>query len=110
MGTQSEYLWMDGELVEFEKATVHFLNRTLHYGVGVFEGIRCYNTENGPAVFRLKEHVERLFDSAHVLGFRELPYTEEQVMRRDQRNHRRQWLRRMLHPPAVSLSMPNRWD
>ena len=64
-------IWMDGKLVEFEKATVHFLNRTLHYGVGVFEGIRCYNTESGPAVFRLKEHVERLFDSAHVLGLRE---------------------------------------
>lgn len=79
MGTRSDYLWMDGKLVEFEKATVHFLNRTLHYGVGVFEGIRSYNTENGPAVFRLKEHVERLFDSAHVLGLMKLPYTEEQV-------------------------------
>jgi branched-chain amino acid aminotransferase len=79
MSTQSQYIWMDGKLVEFEKATVHFLNRTLHYGVGVFEGIRSYSTENGPAVFRLKEHVERLFDSARVLGFRDLPFNEEQV-------------------------------
>ena len=79
MSTQSQYIWMDGKLVEFEKATVHFLNRTLHYGIGVFEGIRCYNTSNGPAVFRLKEHVERLFDSARVLGFRTLPFTEAQV-------------------------------
>ena len=63
---------------------MHFLNRTLHYGVGVFEGIRCYNTERGPAVFRLKEHVERLFDSARVLGLRDLPYTEEQVCAADQ--------------------------
>ncbi len=75
MGTRSDYLWMDGKLVEFEKATVHFLNRTLHYGVGVFEGIRCYNTEHGPAVFRLKEHVERLFDSAHVLGLMQPAHT-----------------------------------
>jgi branched-chain amino acid aminotransferase len=79
MSTQSQYIWMNGELVEFEKATVHFLSRTLHYGVGVFEGIRCYSTTNGPAVFRLKEHVERLFDSAKVLGFRDLPFTEEQT-------------------------------
>src|SRR6266545_2346351 len=79
MSTRSQYVWMDGKLVEFEKATVHFLNRTLHYGIGVFEGIRCYSTANGPAVFRLKEHVERLFDSARVLGFRDLPFTEDQV-------------------------------
>ena len=79
MGTESKYVWMDGELVEFEKATIHFLNRTLHYGVVVFEGIRCYKTDNGPAVFRLTEHVERLFDSARVLGFRELAFNEQQV-------------------------------
>jgi branched-chain amino acid aminotransferase len=79
MGSESKYIWMDGKLVEFEKATVHFLNRTLHYGIGVFEGIRSYNTASGPAVFRLKEHVERLFDSARVLGFRSLPFDEQQV-------------------------------
>jgi branched-chain amino acid aminotransferase len=79
MSPQSQYSWMDGKLVEFEKATVHFLNRTLHYGVGVFEGIRCYSTPDGPAVFRLKEHVERLFDSAKVLGFHDLPFDEEQT-------------------------------
>jgi len=66
-------------MVEYEKATVHFLNRTLHYGVGVFEGIRCYSTPDGPAVFRLVEHVERLFDSAHVLGLRDLPYSEAEI-------------------------------
>lgn len=79
MGIESKYIWMDGKMVEFEKATVHFLNRTLHYGVGVFEGIRCYSTPEGPAVFRLVEHVERLFDSAHVLGLRDLPWTEAEV-------------------------------
>ncbi|NMC80464.1 MAG: branched-chain amino acid transaminase [Chloroflexi bacterium] len=79
MGLQSKYIWMNGKMVEFDKATVHFLTPTLHYGAGVFEGIRCYNTENGPAVFRLKEHVKRLFDSAYIFGCRELPYTETQV-------------------------------
>ncbi len=79
MGTSSKYVWMDGELVEFEKATVHFLTPALHYGAAVFEGIRAYPTEKGPAVFRLKEHAERLVDSAHVFGFRELPWSAEQV-------------------------------
>jgi branched-chain amino acid aminotransferase len=80
MGTQSKYVWMNGELVEFDKATVHFLTPALHYGVGVFEGIRCYSTERGPAVFRLREHIERLVDSAKVMGFRELPYTAGQLI------------------------------
>ncbi len=79
MGMESKYIWMNGELVEFEKATLHFLTPALHYGVGVFEGIRCYATERGPAVFRLKEHAERLIDSARVLGFRELPYTAAEL-------------------------------
>ena len=79
MSTESQYVWMDGELVAFDQATVPFLNRTLHYGLGVFEGIRCYSTDNGPAVFRLKEHVERLVDSAHVLGIRDLPYTSDEI-------------------------------
>jgi branched-chain amino acid aminotransferase len=79
MGMESKYIWMNGELVEFEKATVHFLTPALHYGVGVFEGIRCYATEHGPAVFRLKEHAERLVNSAKVLGFRTLPYTAAEL-------------------------------
>jgi branched-chain amino acid aminotransferase len=79
MSTESKYVWMDGELVESEKATVHFLTPALHYGAAVFEGIRAYSTDKGPAVFRLKEHAERLVDSAHVFGFRDLPWTAEQV-------------------------------
>ncbi len=90
MGLQSKYIWMNGKMVEFDKATVHFLTPTLHYGAGVFEGIRCYNTENGPAVFRLKEHVERLFDSAYIFGCRELPYTEAQVAEAIKTDRRRQ--------------------
>lgn len=79
MGMQSKYVWMNGELVDFESATVHFLTPALHYGVGVFEGIRCYSTNSGPAVFRLHEHVERLLGSASVLGFRDLPYSSQEV-------------------------------
>ena len=79
MRIESKYVWMDGKLVEFEKATVHFLNPSLHYGVGVFEGIRCYDTKDGPAVFRLKDHIDRLVDSIEILGLRELPYTAAQL-------------------------------
>src|SRR5512147_2711383 len=79
MSMESKYVWMNGELVEFAKATLHFLTPALHYGVGVFEGIRCYTTDQGPAVFRLKEHVERLVNSAKVLGFLSLPYTAEEL-------------------------------
>ena len=79
MGMESKYIWMDGKLVEFANATVHFLNVGLHYGLAVFEGIRCYSTDKGPAVFRLQEHAERLIDSAHVLGMRDLPWSADDV-------------------------------
>lgn len=79
MGMESKYIWMNGELVEYDKATVHFLTPALHYGIGVFEGIRCYATESGPAIFRLKEHSERLVHSARILGFRALPSTAEEI-------------------------------
>lgn len=79
MGMESKFIWMNGEMVPFEKATLHFLTPALHYGAAVFEGIRAYNTDKGPAVFRLNEHTERLFDSACVLGFREFPWTVDQV-------------------------------
>jgi branched-chain amino acid aminotransferase len=75
----AQYIWMNGELVEAQKATVPFLIPALHYGAAVFEGIRAYATDKGPAVFRLKEHVERLVDSARILGFRELPWTEQDI-------------------------------
>jgi branched-chain amino acid aminotransferase len=70
---------MDGNLVDFEHATVHFLTPALHYGAAVFEGIRSYATDDGPAVFRLREHTERLFQSARIFGFRQLPYSPEAV-------------------------------
>ncbi|MCC6146785.1 MAG: branched-chain amino acid transaminase [Anaerolineaceae bacterium] len=75
MGTESKVIWMDGKLVAYQDATVHFLNAALHYGLGVFEGIRFYSTDRGAAVFRLREHMERLVNSAKVLGFRNLAFT-----------------------------------
>jgi branched-chain amino acid aminotransferase len=74
MGIESKFIWMDGELVPFEKATVHFLTPALHYGAGVFEGIRAYATKRGSAIFRAQEHAQRLVDSARVLGFEDLPW------------------------------------
>jgi branched-chain amino acid aminotransferase len=70
---------MDGELVDWDKAQVHVLTHTLHYGNGVFEGIRCYETARGPAVFRLTPHIERLMDSAKIL-FIEIPFTVEELV------------------------------
>jgi branched-chain amino acid aminotransferase len=75
---KSEKIWMDGKLVDWDNATVHVLTHTLHYGLGVFEGIRCYETKKGPAIFRLDEHVDRLFDSAHIFLI-EIPYSREEV-------------------------------
>lgn len=81
MGMESKYIWMDGELVDFEKATVHVLNPAMHYGAAVFEGIRAYNTPKGSAVFRLREHVERLIDSARVFGMRKFAFTVDDIVK-----------------------------
>ncbi|OGU31057.1 MAG: branched chain amino acid aminotransferase [Ignavibacteria bacterium GWA2_55_11] len=80
MSMHSRYIWMDGELLPYERATLHFLTPALHYGVGAFEGIRCYSTKEGPAVFRLYDHIERLVQSARVLGFRSLPYSVDDLV------------------------------
>jgi branched-chain amino acid aminotransferase len=79
MGMESKFIWMDGELVEYEKAQIHFLTGALHYGAAVFEGIRAYQTDKGPAIFRLPEHADRLIESAEVFGFRNLSFTAEGV-------------------------------
>jgi len=81
MGMESKYIWMDGELVDFDKATVHILNPAMHYGAAVFEGIRAYNTTKGPAVFRLREHAERLLGSAHVFGIREFAFSVDDIVK-----------------------------
>ncbi len=80
MGMESSFVWMNGELVAYENATVHFNTPALHYGLAVFEGIRCYDSASGPAIFRSREHAERLLASARILGFRDLPWPVEEVM------------------------------
>ncbi len=71
-------IWMDGQMVEWRDAKVHVLTHTLHYGCGAFEGVRAYDTVNGPAIFRLREHTERLFNSAKILRMK-VPFSIEQV-------------------------------
>jgi branched-chain amino acid aminotransferase len=68
-----EYIWMDGEFLDWEEADVHVLTHALHYGTGVFEGVRCYDTEKGPAIFRWEEHLERLYESGKPYEL-EIPY------------------------------------
>ena len=72
-------VWMDGKLVDWEKATVHVLTHSLHYGTGAFEGIRCYPTVDGPAIFRLKDHMQRLLNSCKVLLI-PLPYDLQELV------------------------------
>ncbi|CAN5516055.1 branched-chain amino acid transaminase [soil metagenome] len=74
-----EKIWMDGELVDWADAKVHILTHTLHYGCGVFEGIRAYETDDGPAVFRLTDHINRLFDSAKIFLL-DIPFTVEELI------------------------------
>ncbi|MGH8928627.1 MAG: branched-chain amino acid transaminase [Acidimicrobiia bacterium] len=75
----SKYIWMDGELVPWESATVHVLTHALHYGTGVFEGIRAYETPEGTAIFRLREHIERLHRSSKAYGI-PMPHNTEELI------------------------------
>ncbi len=79
MADRDGKIWMDGQLVEWRDAKIHVLTHTLHYGCGAFEGVRAYNTTGGTAIFRLKEHTERLFNSAKILRMK-IPFTLEEVM------------------------------
>ena len=74
-----EKIWMDGELVDWADAKIHILTHTLHYGSGVFEGIRAYETSRGPAIFRLDDHIRRLFDSAKIFMI-DVPYTHQELV------------------------------
>ncbi len=71
-------IWMDGEMVPWRDAKVHVLTHTLHYGMGVFEGVRAYDAEKGTAIFRLQDHTRRLLQSAHIMGMK-MPFSAEQI-------------------------------
>ena len=78
MADRDGVIWLDGELVPWREAKVHVLTHTLHYGTGVFEGVRAYHADQGTAIFRLGDHTDRLYRSAHILGMK-IPYTKEQL-------------------------------
>jgi branched-chain amino acid aminotransferase len=78
MADRDGVIWYDGELVPWRDATTHVLTHTLHYGMGVFEGVRAYNTPEGTAIFRLEAHTDRLFDSAHIMNMK-IPFTKEEL-------------------------------
>ena len=78
MADRDGLIWFDGEMIPWREANVHVLTHSLHYGMGVFEGVRAYNTPDGTAIFRLDAHTDRLFDSAHIMGMK-IPFTKEQL-------------------------------
>ena len=79
MADRDGVIWYDGQMVNWRDATTHVLTHTLHYGMGVFEGVRAYKTDKGTAIFRLKEHTDRLFRSAHILQMK-MPYSKEELI------------------------------
>ncbi len=103
------WIWQNGELVPWREATVHVLTHTLHYGVGVFEGVRAYDTPRGPCIFRLEAHTRRLFNSAHILGL-EIPYSPEEVSAAQQavfaaNDLKEGYLRPMVHLGAEAMGL-----
>ncbi|MBS7662268.1 branched-chain amino acid transaminase [Pseudomonas lalucatii] len=78
MADRDGVIWYDGKLVPWRDATTHVLTHTLHYGMGVFEGVRAYNTPDGTAIFRLQAHTDRLFDSAHIMGMK-IPFGKDEI-------------------------------
>ena len=99
---RSDYIWLDGEFVAWDAARVHILTHTLHYGLGVFEGVRCYEGTGGSAIFRLSDHTERLFASAHILGI-EIPFSPEQINAACLETVRRNQLKSCYIRPLVFL-------
>ena len=78
MADREGLIWFNGEMVDWKDAKVHVLTHTLHYGLGVFEGVRAYHTDQGPSIFRLQDHTDRLFRSAHILNMN-IPYSKEEL-------------------------------
>ena len=78
MAFYADYIWLDGEFVKWDEAKVHVLSHALHYGTSAFDSIRCYNTDKGSVLFRLEEHISRLYDSCKIY-YMDIPFTQEQV-------------------------------
>ena len=78
MADQAKFIWFNGKIIPWEDAQIHVMSHVIHYGSGVFEGIKCYETDYGPAVFKLKEHLERLHDSAAAFNMK-IPFSPAQL-------------------------------
>ena len=79
MPNYSKNIWFNGDVIPFNEAKIHVLSHCLHYGTGVFEGIKCYDTDQGPAIFRLNDHIHRLFESAEKYGL-DIPFSESEII------------------------------
>src|SRR4030043_2206099 len=100
---KTEKIWMDGKFVSWDNAKVHILTHTLHYGMGVFEGIRCYlSHDKRSGVFRLTEHIDRLFDSAHIAEI-EIPFSREELREACKETMRANGLKEGDIPPLVFI-------
>ena len=104
MADRDGFIWYDGKLVPWREANTHVLTHSLHYGLAVFEGVRAYKTEIGTAIFRLKEHTERLFNSAKIYMM-EIPYTQESPHGGAARGRARQQAGELLPAPARLLRL-----
>jgi branched-chain amino acid aminotransferase len=100
--TPTDKIWMDGELVNWDDAKIHILTHSLHYGCGVFEGIRAYETSRGPAVFRLTPHIRRLFDSAKIFAI-DIPFTVDELVEATKETVRVNEMRSCYIRPLVYL-------
>ena len=108
MADRDGWIWYDGKMVPWRDATTHVLTHTLHYGMGVFEGVRCYKTVDGPAIFRLRDHTDRLFRSAQHLRHED-PVHRGRARRGAARVRARQQARLVLHPADRLLRLGTRW-
>ena len=79
MADQSKFIWFNGKIIPWDDAKIHVMSHVLHYGSGVFEGIKCYGTEDGPAIFRLDDHIHRLFESANKYQIH-IPFSEDNII------------------------------
>jgi len=94
MADRDGWIWYDGKMVPWRDATTHVLTHTLHYGMGVFEGVRCYRTDQGAAIFRLRDHTDRLFRSARIFAMK-IPFRPDELFEP----------RLVLHPPDRVLRL-----
>ena len=98
------YIWLDGEMIPWREAKVHVLTHTLHYGTGVFEGVRAYETTQGPAIFRLQDHTQRLLNSARILAM-PVPFTFEALNQAHLRVIQRNNLKSAYIRPVINIRL-----